>query len=71
MYCIDASVLTAIFDESDSFHQTSLELFEFITKTDHQRQSAKGTRQCHDRSNDAGRGVALDPRMTATVSSLL
>lgn len=34
MYCIDASVLVAIFDESDIFHRISLELFESIVQTD-------------------------------------
>ena len=30
MYCIDASVLIAVFDEIDVFHETSLRLFESI-----------------------------------------
>jgi len=30
MYCIDASVLIAVFDETDVFHETSLRLFELI-----------------------------------------
>lgn len=30
MYCIGASVLIAVFDETDIFHQTSLKLFETI-----------------------------------------
>jgi predicted nucleic acid-binding protein len=34
VYCIDASVLVAIFDESDIFHRISLELFESIVQTD-------------------------------------
>ena len=34
MYCIDASVLIAVFDESDIFHETSLQMFEFIIQTE-------------------------------------
>lgn len=34
MYCIDASVLTAVFDENDTFHRASLGLFESIIRTD-------------------------------------
>lgn len=34
MYCIDASVLIAVFDETDTFHETSLKLFELIIQTD-------------------------------------
>jgi predicted nucleic acid-binding protein len=30
MYCIDASVLIAAFDESDVFHDTSLQMLDFI-----------------------------------------
>lgn len=34
MYCIDASVLTAVFDENDAFHWASLRLFESVIRTD-------------------------------------
>ena len=32
MYCIDASVLTAVFDENDKFHDHSLSFFRYIIK---------------------------------------
>ena len=32
MYCIDASVMIAIFDESDVFHDVSLRMLEFVIK---------------------------------------
>jgi predicted nucleic acid-binding protein len=34
VYCIDASVLTAVFDENDAFHWASLRLFESVVRTD-------------------------------------
>jgi len=34
VYCIDASVLIAVFDESDIFHETSLQMFEFIIQAE-------------------------------------
>jgi predicted nucleic acid-binding protein len=30
VYCIDASVLIAIFDETDAFHDTSFRMFDFV-----------------------------------------
>jgi len=34
VYCIDASVLTAVFDKNDKFHDQSLSFFRFIVKSD-------------------------------------
>jgi predicted nucleic acid-binding protein len=32
MYCIDASVMTAVFDKNDKFHITSFEFINYINR---------------------------------------